>query len=227
MIFRPNSDGKLNLKAQDGYGWRSSEHYSKEVAAHFQDNADGSSDKVTNSVPSPYARMFLFKQAFEYVVANDLIGESIYHYLVSHCLDVFELLFNKSALPGKVEIIRWNIYEELNTLSHKDNHQGHQLLGNTLRIYREKTPLERFLVSLGTDESEPLNELFFIVIDGKAIAGTSPLTGFFTTENEIPLLNSIFLLKKIAALNQRLCMNGQKNFSATCTDFGEITRLYL
>lgn len=187
MIFRPS--GKSNLKSNlDGNGWRLSEHYSKEVVKNFSDNADGTAKIVTNSVPSPYARMFLFKQAFEYVNENSpTSGDSIYHYLVSHCLDVFELLFNKSAVPNqKLQLVRWNFYDELHELTKENSHQGHQLLGNTLRLYRDNTPLLDYFTQLGSDEKAAFSEFFFIIADGKVVAGTSPFTGLYTTENELP-----------------------------------------
>ncbi len=52
--------------------------------------------KAGTSIPSPLARMELFDTAF-HIVASDksqLKGKTIYHQLVSDCLDVLQMIFN-------------------------------------------------------------------------------------------------------------------------------------
>ena len=62
--------------------------------------------KAGTSIPSPMARLELFDTAFQ-IVASDrgnLDGNTIYHQLVSDCLDVFQLLFNAKVVNEKGEL---------------------------------------------------------------------------------------------------------------------------
>ena len=55
------------------------------------------SSKAGTAIPSPLARMELFDTAFHIVASdqkNNLKGRTIYHQLVSDCLDVLQLIFN-------------------------------------------------------------------------------------------------------------------------------------
>ena len=46
-------------------------------------------------IPSPFARMDLVRTAFRYITSHgELEGTTIYHRLVSDCLDVAEIFFN-------------------------------------------------------------------------------------------------------------------------------------
>lgn len=129
-----------------------------------------------NSLPTPFARFFVVKEAFRRVAEEkrhpkDTYAGLAYARLVSDCLDIFELLFNKKYHENqwqgsmKVVIKEWNKEEEM-----KELHDRVPILYNALNsVYDE-------------DISE--QKLFFVVLekDGKEILlGTSsPMTGFVT-----------------------------------------------
>ena len=186
-------------QGQTGFGWQKSSKYSTKVINEIDDNSDGTF-KIVNknySVPSPFARIYLMRQAFEYVNnLNDLDGTSIYHFLVSQCLDVFELLFNKDAIKSNISIGQWAIEQELSKLTKDNNFPGQQLLGNILGIYRTDTLLEKFFVGTsGKDDSqsqEPIENIFFILVDNQVVAGTCPYSVFFTAPDNLPDANMGF-----------------------------------
>lgn len=134
-----------------------------------------------NSLPTPFARFFVFKEAFRRVLEQkqnpkDPKKEAgrAYEQLVSNTLDVFELLYNKkwhenqwSDGRRKLVIREWNYSENLPVL--KDNVP---ILGNAVESY--------FRDDLG----ESSMKLFFVLLEdaGKdyLLGTSSPMTGFIT-----------------------------------------------
>src|SRR5688572_18165158 len=85
-------EDKLHVSNKD---WHESRLKSSEIPISDYTSRD------LNSIPTPYARMHAFQTAFEIVnregpSSHD--GETIYHQLVSDCLDVFEILFNYNQI---------------------------------------------------------------------------------------------------------------------------------
>ena len=129
-----------------------------------------------NALPTPFARFFIFKEAFRRVLEekNDKKKPAgrAYEQLVSNCLDVFELLYNKSfhenlwKSSGRQIIIKeWNYENDLKTLKDRV-----PILGGAVESY--------FADDLGE------KKLFFIILveDSKEylLATSSPMTGFIT-----------------------------------------------
>ena len=55
--------------------------------------------------PTPIARMHFFDDAFQFVFnTNRLIGNTVYHEAVSHCLDIWEILFNFDVFSDRITI---------------------------------------------------------------------------------------------------------------------------
>lgn len=97
-----------------------------------------------NSLPTPFARFFVVNEAFRRVTEekrhpNDTYAGLAYARLVSDCLDVFELLFNKKFHENqwngsmKVVIKEWNKEEEM-----KELHDRVPILYNALDSVYDK-----------------------------------------------------------------------------------------
>lgn len=129
-----------------------------------------------NAVPTPFARFYVFKEAFRRVLEekNDKTKAAgrAYEHLVSNCLDVFELLYNKKYHENlwknngrKIIIKEWNYEDDLKTLK-----QQVPILGKAIESY--------FSDDLGE------KKLFFIILVEKGkeylLATSSPMTGFIT-----------------------------------------------
>lgn len=137
------------------------------------------SSGALNSLPTPFARFFIFKEAFRRLTEerknpNKEAGTA-YQQLVSDCLDVFEILFeskyHKNQWEGKKEIIvkEWNPQNDLTRLA-KDV----PILGESIKSYYKN--------------DIHLDKLYFIIYkdeNGKEfLLGTSsPFTGFITPPN--------------------------------------------
>ena len=129
-----------------------------------------------NALPTPFARFYIFKEAFRRVLEernnpSKQAGRA-YERLVSNCLDVFELLYNKNYHENlwqgsdlKLVIKEWNYSNDLATLK-----ESVPVLGAAIESY--------FNDDLGE------KKLFFIILvqDGKEylLATSSPFTGFIT-----------------------------------------------
>lgn len=178
------------LKRQhDKTGWHPSSQY--DIPSVQQIKVDGSGKgKSLNAIPSPFARLHLFETAFE-MVFQDLINHTkfaggAYNKIVSDCFDVFELIYNWEShiKEGKnLEILTWVKNTELNDLL-KSNSKKHKLLGETLNTFLKEEPA-----------FHDFEKCLIVRYNGKVIAGTSPLTGFFTTPDE---LNNFELLKPLS-----------------------------
>jgi hypothetical protein len=155
-------------------GWKQSVQIDSSLIQHINDPSGGRARRVTTSIPSPLARMHLFRTAFEFVVNHrpvNLADNTVYHTMVSQCLDVLELLYNYQKYrqaEKKLLIRRWNVREKLQNL--KQNPQ-HELLANTLSLFlsydNPKSPFHGF------------NDIFLIYYNYQIIAGTSPFTLVF------------------------------------------------
>ena len=93
-----------------------------QVKEQSTDNAS-----ALNSLPTPFARFFVAREAFRRVSEakdskNSKAGYA-YEQLVSDCLDIYELLFNlkyhRNIWNGTedIEIVEWNSEKELGTHS--------------------------------------------------------------------------------------------------------------
>ena len=132
-----------------------------------------------NALPTPFARFFVFKEAFRRVLEQKLdpVGKpagKAYEHLVSNTLDVFELLYNLKyhenrwkSQDRKIVIKEWNYAEQMKVLKNDV-----PILGNVVESY--------FKEDLG-DSSK---RLFFIILEDKGkeclLATSSPMTGFIT-----------------------------------------------
>lgn len=132
-----------------------------------------------NALPTPFARFFVFKEAFRRVLEDKLDPENkpagkAYEHLVSNTLDVFELLYNLKyhenrwkSQDRRIVIKEWNYADQMKVLKNDV-----PILGNVVESYFKE------------DLGEASKKLFFIILEDKGkeclLATSSPMTGFIT-----------------------------------------------
>ena len=162
---------------------------------------DGITDTTTTqreitSIPSPFARIELVKEAFAKVtpttivgmsvdrVKESIYGKTIYHKMVSDTLDVAQLFFSYPNMEDKFEIVVWDRHKEIENL--KNSHSAsHQLVGKTLEMFFDQD-------SLGNDPYNfgKMQNMYILKYKGigqrqmHIIGATSPATLFFSTAND-------------------------------------------
>ena len=164
----------------NGEHWFTYEAYAKKHIDAIQDPEDGKSGIAPTSVPSPFAQMDLVKTAFKNISKkDDLSGTNIDLKLVSECLDVGELFFNKETFADRIQIITWDKQKDLPALLNSPNVR-HRRLGEALELYLEQ--------DANAYNFDLFNKLFLIQFDNdprKVVGGTSPSTLFFTSSNDM------------------------------------------
>lgn len=161
---------------------------------------DGINDTTTTqneitSIPSPFARIELVKEAFGKIVPETfnqlsvdevkhfLSGKSIYHKMVSDSLDVAQIFFSYPTLQDKIDIIVWNKDQELQKLKNSSNAK-HQIVGKTLEMFFSQDALGNDPYNFGK-----MNNIYILKYKGPGqkmmhiIGATSPATLFFSTAN--------------------------------------------
>lgn len=139
-----------------------------------------------SSIPSPYARLELFNESFELRT-----GDAVYRKCISHCLDVYELLF----LYGKDQLTENNITVEFHSYEGNDPQtvQQNKIYYDALRSYRNS-----YAGGLGN-----FKHFYQVKYKNRVIAGTSHLTGFFCPANvpEFTINGVTYFLKKEDQIN--------------------------
>src|ERR1035437_7268765 len=168
-----------------GKNWFASDSYSDKEIEAIKDPEGGSEITLPTAIPSPFARMDLVKTAFRNIAKTPslkayntdgiVIASSEDEKLVSDCLDLAEMLFIIDSLEHKPNFIIWDKEVELKKL--KQGSEEHKRLGETLELY-----LDQDKESYNFDS---LRKIFLIEYNHKIIGGTSPVTMFFTTANDL------------------------------------------
>jgi hypothetical protein len=168
-----------------GQHWfRSDAYFDKEIEA-IKDPAGGGSIDMPTAIPSPFARIDLVKTAFrnigctpelkQYTKDGNVVAGRYDEKLVSHTLDLAEMLFNIDGVRDKVEIVVWDREKELTLL--KTGSDAHRGYGEALELY-----LKQDADAYNFDQ---LRRLYLIKYDHKVIGCTSPATLFFPTANNL------------------------------------------
>src|SRR5574344_1758963 len=146
-------------------------------------------NKMGASIPSVFARLFLFDAAFREINAyenknpqqgnegvldiNNKLVPTSYHYLVSECLDMLEFLFIYGEQKN-FRVVEYNIAIETNKLT-KDEYESHTKLAEALNS------------ACDIDALKNMSSIYFFLWkqDGKEylIGGTSPMTLVYTNPN--------------------------------------------
>lgn len=156
---------------------RSTDYSSVIIEKIISPDGDQSSILPT-SIPSPFARLDLFNTAFRYFndANNRLDGYTNNHKLVSDCLDLLELLYNKDSINGELIIKVWDKQRDLAKLT-DSSYSRHQLLGRTLDLFLKQDD-EAF-------NFDQLHRIYIFYFNHKIIGATSPKTMVFTSANDL------------------------------------------
>ncbi len=216
-IFRIHKGGSENIEH-----WHEiSGHLSKDQINSIADPSGSSAHTQITSIPSPFARMDLVRTAFEFVTSTkNLDAQTIYHRLISDCLDVAEIFFNIEALQGKVEVLEWSTgirmnagaldidpESDLGKLVNNSNSK-HRLLGETLKMYlfQDKNAFNfaefKHCYLLNYKQGPELINI---------IGGTSPATLFFSSANDLSYVDIRLVTIKYLITIFVLSTNGGKN----------------
>lgn len=160
--------------------------YDSNARKKIQDPDGATAEKEITSIPSPFARIDLVKNAFREVCDNqDLDGHTIFHKMVSDALDIGEIFFNIDRFSDKVEIITWNPSSCIRKMMNSDL-KGHHYLGNVLKKYLDS---DAKAYNFGAMQ----NIYILNFKNGKKeiniIGATSPATLFFSNANDLSYLS--------------------------------------
>lgn len=167
--------------------------YNSNNRRRIQDPDGATAKKEITSIPSPFARIDLVKNAFREVVeSKNLDGDTIFHKMVSDAFDIGEIFFNIDRFSDKVEIITWSPQDSINEMlqSHLD---GHHYLGDVL---------DKYLRSDSKAYNFDPKENFYILNYKKGrkemdiIGATSPSTLFFSNANDLSYLSDELSFEK-------------------------------
>lgn len=162
-ILKLHTTGRNDLK-----GWEKSSQMTSEDITSIPDTIrKGAASKIGTSIPSPFARIYLFETAFQ-MVSENLSGDTMYHRLVSDCLDIFQLLYMHGDNPD-ISIKKWDKSTELNLL--QNSNQKHQELAEALSLFFSSPKF------INTEV------IYLIYYKNKLVGGTSPLTGLYVSPN--------------------------------------------
>ena len=167
--------------------------YNSNSRKKIQDPDGATAKKEITSIPSPFARIDLVKNAFREVCdSQNLDGQTIFHKMVSDAFDIGEIFFNIDRFNDKVEIITWNpgncIAEMLNS-----DREAHQHLGNALQKYLQSDAkaynfgsMQNIYILNYKNGRKELN----------IIGATSPATLFFSNANDLSYLSNELSFEK-------------------------------
>lgn len=162
-------------------GWGNSVKIGGRAIDGIADPNGAEKSREITSIPSPFARMDLVKEAFRVVANGDLSGNTIYHKLVSDSLDVGQIFFNIEQYRGIVEIMAWDKSAGIQRLLNAPN-PAHRGLGKTLDMFlREDGATYNF----GKMDRICLLNYKLGPKQVNIIGATSPATVFFTSANDL------------------------------------------
>ncbi|MBB5635296.1 hypothetical protein HDE68_001181 [Pedobacter cryoconitis] len=176
----------LGYTNNGGEDWFVSSNYGNIEIQGISDPEGGHTLDAPTSIPSPFARMDLVRKAFENIVSdpslsfsqqgNKILVSKEDERLVSQCFDLAEILFFYNNYKDSIEIIEWEKSTQLNKLK-SSAEPGHKMLGEALELYLQQDE--------ATFNFNRMKNIYIIKYNHQVIGGTSPLTLFFPTANDI------------------------------------------
>lgn len=191
-IFRLYKEGTSTYE-----DWNNSPAFPYNSASRdtIEDPDGATSRHEITSIPSPFARIDLVKNAFKEVSRvdrrtrkADLDGNSIFHKMVSDTLDVAEIFFNIDKYNGKVEVLKWDPSIMLAELE-DSNIPGHKYLADALRKYMSS---DAKTYNFGGMKNIYLLNYLQGPDEINIIGATSPATLFFSNANDLSYVNDIY-----------------------------------
>lgn len=185
-VFRIHKEGSGNI-----IDWTKSHSYGDNVIKQITDPFGAKATKEITSIPSPFSRVDLAVTAFKTVNEVGLVGDSIYHKIVSDCLDIGEIFFNAESFKdprdhskNKIEILVWDRTQEIEKLK-KSPVKEHKIVGETLDMY-----LNQDAQAYNFDKMDKIYLLNYKGPERKdpqinIIGATSPATLFFSSANDL------------------------------------------
>lgn len=172
---------RLHKTGSNVEGWSKTAQITSTEIKDMVDGAGGRAQKISASIPTPFARMHLFETAFDFVKQGVTTTQnSIYHRFVTHFWDLWELLYNHQSYAqggNKIIIRRWNKHQQLAAMQ---ANPATNLLGKTLDLFMKDSRFQGvedlFLFYLETTSLRGDKGL-------QLLGGTSPLTFIFVSPN--------------------------------------------
>ena len=130
-VFRLHQDNNTLID------WQQSQPYSTNVINQIKDPNGATSRNEITSIPSPFARIDLVKNAFKEVNVLGLDGNTIYHKMVSDSLDVGQIFFNYPKFKNLVNVVYWDKTNDLQGLK-QSQIASHRVVGETLEMYMQQ-----------------------------------------------------------------------------------------
>lgn len=217
-IFRLHTGASENIEHWQQIGGHISDNFINTI----EDPAGSNINTQITSIPSPFARMDLIRTSFRFINSlKKTEGNTIYHRMVSECLDVAEIFFNIHAFDKDIEIIEWNsgihinngklaidVNSDLGKLINSTNPK-HKLLGETLKMF--------LIQDKDAFNFDKLKRIYLLnYIKGpdflNIIGGTSPSTLFFSSANNLNFVDINFGNDKMFDLKLCPLKNRGKDF---------------
>ena len=162
--------------------WQQSAPYSTNVIKQIKDPNGATPRNEITSIPSPFARIDLVKNAFKEVVLSGLDGNTIYHKMVSDSLDIGEIFFNYDRFKDNIRIVCWDKTNDLLDLK-QSTVSSHKIVGETLEMYMDQdgttynfSNMQRIYMLQYIGPHSKVNDI---------IGATSPCTLFFSSANDL------------------------------------------
>ena len=163
--------------------WQNCAVYGSDVISQIQDPNGATARHEITSIPSPFARIDLVKQAFKNVTdSSQLEGQTIFHKMVSDSLDIGEIFFKSNIYSDRVKILFWDKTSNIDALLNGSAKQ--KILGQTLKMYLAQDAkaynfdkMQRFFI-LGYVGDKRKTEF-------DVLGATSPATLFFSIANDL------------------------------------------
>jgi len=201
-VFRLHNMGKDTLQ-----GWSPIDSaYTSEMINSMEDPSGATARHEITSIPSPFARIDLVKNAFTMVNkdnGNNLDGDTIYHKMVSHALDIGQIFFNLDVYTSQnnkcIDLIKWGKTDIKQLTDGDDVSGGLKLMGRTLNLFiTQDSSCYNF---------DSLNGLYLLRYTAKGgpmtiIGATSPATLFYSTANDFSFVGEKIKFGKHKALSQ-------------------------
>lgn len=194
-VFRINKTG-ANTSSTTIVDWSTSEATTYNHG-YVDDIADSTTtQREITSIPSPFARIELVKEAFGKVAPKTLVGmttaqvqesihgKTIYHKMVSDTLDVAQLFFSYPSMEEKLELVVWRREQDIQSLKNSIS-ESHHIVGKTLDMFFNQDALGKDPYNFGK-----IQNIYILKYKGigqrpmHIIGATSPATLFFSTAND-------------------------------------------
>lgn len=156
----------------------------------------GNAGKVGTSIPTPFARIYLFDTAFKFVTDNKSRKKSFYDQLVTQSLDLLQFIFEKGK-DKDLKIHEWDGKSQVDKLVTHGFKEGHKALANSL--------------NMSINSNEDLKTIYLIEYKGIILGGTSPFTLVYTSPNAIRQLREIKEKNEELLANDRSPLFKQNN----------------